>query len=111
MEDESGRIELDLNNFAPYDWVTGITIGLRGVADSQGKFKVLGVVEAGIPSLPVRKSVTNDSYVVLVSGLHYGSTEGDICSARSLLVDFLNGNIFVRFNLYLLIEFLYLIVF
>jgi hypothetical protein len=97
LEDESGRIELDLCVHASYDWVTGITLGLRGVADAKGKFKISKIVEAGIPALPVRKNIESDSYVALVSGLHYGSTEGSISSARSLLTEFLNGDIFVRF--------------
>lgn len=95
LEDESGRIELDLCEHADYDWVTGITLGLRGVADSHGKFKVSQIVEAGIPGLPARKKLENDSFVALVSGLHYGSNEGSISSARSLLAEFLNGDIFV----------------
>lgn len=96
LEDESGRIELNICEHAGYDWVTGITLGLRGVADSKGKFKVSQIVEAGIPGLPARKNVESDSYVALVSGLHYGSTDGSISSARSLLAEFLNGDIFVR---------------
>lgn len=88
---------MDVNSCDPYDWVTGITVGLRGSADSQGKFKVSSVVEAGIPVLPPRNIPEEDYYVALVSGLHYGSEDGSISSARSLLVEFLNGDIFVMF--------------
>ncbi len=66
------------------------------MADSLGKFKVFNIVEAGIPSIPSRKATEGDSYVALVSGLHYGSTDGSVGAARSLLAEFLNGDIFVR---------------
>lgn len=98
LEDESGRIELDISELESYPWVTGITVGIRGVADSLGKFKVHGVTEAGIPSLPKRTPSASDSFVALVSGMNYGSEDGAASTARSLLVEFLNGDIFVSLH-------------
>ncbi len=70
-------------------------LALRLVSDSLGKFQVHGVTEAGIPSLPLRNPSASDSFVALVSGMHYGSEDGAASTARSLLVEFLNGDIFV----------------
>lgn len=99
MEDESGRIELDIKEVASYMWVTGTTLGVSGYTYTTGQFKVESVVEAGIPSQPARTISSPDAsskYVAFVSGLHYGSDNAEFALARSLLVDMLCGNVQVR---------------
>lgn len=99
LEDESGRIELDISRFGQYPWVTGTTVGLRGSADSHGKFLVAEIIEPGIPRLVkihrASDSKKSSKYVALVSGLNYGQESAEYSLERSQLIDFLNGSLHV----------------
>lgn len=105
LEDESGRIELDISRFIQYPWVTGTTIGLRGSADSAGKFFVAEIIEPGIPRISKTfcdfESKNSPKHVALVSGLNYGQESAEYSLERSQLIDFLNGSLHVsKFILY-----------
>lgn len=100
LEDESGRVELDISSRLEYLWVTGVTIGLRGVASSNGKFLISDIVEAGLAPQPkrlIQDSLDTPKFVALVSGLHYGSTNHDDFSfQRSQFLEFLSGKLHVN---------------
>ena len=98
LEDESGRIELDTTYFVDYLWVTGITLGLKGIANLSGKFYVQEIIEPGIPCPSKIRSVphrTDSRFVALVSGLNYGKENADCNLARNRLIEFLNGSVHV----------------
>lgn len=109
LEDESGRIELDTSQFADYLWVTGTTIGIKGEADSLGKFFVREIIEPGYPS-PLKNvdSPKNCSskFIALISGLNYGEEYLINNSERSQLIELLNGISHVKIILHSLFKFL-----
>lgn len=102
LEDESGRIELDISNVLDYPWVTGTTIGLKGTADSSGKYFVQQVVEPGIPNVNKvhESSLGSDSkYVALVSGFNYGKEGAENSLERTRMIELLNGSFHAEFGL------------
>lgn len=95
LEDESGRVEIDIGQLQSYLWVTGTTLGLRGTANAAGKFVATDVIEAGIPSQRVRADRNQSGppkYVAIVSGLHYGIEDEATCASRDMLFALLNGH-------------------
>lgn len=109
LEDESGRIELDISQFADYLWVTGTTIGLKGEADSLGKFFVRDIIEPGYPS-PLKKinfqKNCGSKFIALISGLNYGEEYLNNNLERSQLIELFNGILHVKIILYNLFKFL-----
>lgn len=102
LEDESGRIELDISNVSEYPWVTGTTIGLKGTADSTGKYFVQQVIEPGIPDitkLQQSPSKSNSRFVALVSGLNYGKEGAENSLERTRMIEFFNGCFHSEFGL------------
>ena len=94
LEDESGRIELDISFFSDYTWVTGITLGLKGKADSAGKFFVREIIEPGIPrsaQIHLSDSKSSPKFVAFVSGLNYGDENAEYSLHRSQMLGLLNG--------------------
>lgn len=102
LEDESGRIELEISRFGNYPWVTGTTLGLKGSADSAGRFFIHEIIEPGIPKSPqVMPLVSSDSpkFIALVSGLNYGKDGADFSLQRNQMFDLLNGCLHVIISL------------
>lgn len=87
-----------------YPWVTGTTVGLKGTANSSGKFIVDQIFEPGIPQMvmPDLKRPQNEAkFVALVSGLNYGKENSASSIERNLLFDLLNGSLHVKILLQL----------
>lgn len=90
---------MDISLFADYLWVTGTTIGIKGVADSFGKFFVKDIIEPGFPQISKNiDSLTNCSskFIALVSGLNYGKEHLNSDLERSQLIELLNGVLHVQ---------------
>lgn len=86
---------MDIKLFENYLWVSGVTLGIGGIADPNGQFYVNTIVEPGIAPLTKTPASTSSKYVLMVSGLNYGSDCQDSAISRGLLLDFINGNLSV----------------
>jgi len=85
-------------------WVTGVTLGVSGIADPNGRFHVKAIVEPGIAPQAAKPEINPSSkYVLLVSGLNYGSDNQDSAISRNLLLDLINGHLPVRPIRYLIL--------
>ncbi|CAI7732587.1 unnamed protein product [Closterium sp. NIES-54] len=83
LEDERGRVKLVGDAFLPAAWVTGVVVAVRGCEDSKGNFRVIEVLEPGMPlqdtfsaasanmaAAANQASPPPPRYVAFVSGLH-----------------------------------------
>jgi len=79
LEDGSMRVQLDLPQERISQYATGLVVGARGLATSEGKFKVNSMCFAQIPPPPPLPASGDSSgpfgpYVAFVSGFMFGST-------------------------------------
>jgi DNA polymerase delta subunit 2 len=104
LEDESGRVKLLIGSIHAKHlfFVTGTVLGFVGVETADGDFKVEEII---YPSYTPRVNPSildqQDSWIALVSGLHFGISPVDL--SVELLVDFLTADksiadVFSHFN-------------
>ncbi|MQL91987.1 hypothetical protein Taro_024600 [Colocasia esculenta] len=92
LEDESGRVKLGASVLAPSDFVTGIVMALHGKETSDGDFFVQDVLVAGLPPQVERPIISDNKYVVFISGLNVGGSMLNPLQFQ-LLVDHITGHL------------------
>jgi len=95
LEDRSMRVQLDLPQERISQYATGLVVGARGCATSDGKFKVNSMCFAQVPPPPPLPPSGDSSgplgpYVAFVSGFMFGSTFAN-AEIRARAVQFLTG--------------------
>ncbi|KAJ3228160.1 DNA polymerase delta subunit 2 [Clydaea vesicula] len=90
VEDESARIELSGEILKNEKLVTGVTCGLFGFQDEDGKFNVSDI---SFPKLQPQSNIScSDIWVALISGLNLGNPSSMNIKLQ-LLIDYLDGEL------------------
>ncbi|KAL0481811.1 DNA polymerase delta subunit 2 [Acrasis kona] len=96
LEDETGRIKLILDEVKDKhkqllnDLVTGVIIAVLGEQDHNGHLVVKDIILHDLPKQSPQKSLNEDAYVALVSGLLIGSPKSNILSMQTM-IDYICG--------------------
>eukprot|EP00180_Rhodochaete_pulchella_P002268 Plantae.Rhodophyta-Rhodochaete_pulchella.ctg3414.p2 GENE.Plantae.Rhodophyta-Rhodochaete_pulchella.ctg3414~~Plantae.Rhodophyta-Rhodochaete_pulchella.ctg3414.p2 ORF type:complete len:460 (-),score=59.91 Plantae.Rhodophyta-Rhodochaete_pulchella.ctg3414:2930-4285(-) len=99
LEDETGRIKLDLSPCEEAQgivqgMVTGFIVAVRGIVATGGVLSVKGICGAGLPTFDTIPTTVleKDAFVCLVSGLHLADPAVNPL-ALEMLLEYLNGNL------------------
>ncbi|KAJ8448137.1 hypothetical protein Cgig2_031861 [Carnegiea gigantea] len=93
LEDESGRVKLEGTALLPSAYVTGVVVALLGKATGAGSFLVQDFLEAGLPpQIQKLPKLSDDKYVVFVSGLNVGGSTTNPLQFQ-LLIDHITGHL------------------
>ncbi|XP_045116408.1 DNA polymerase delta subunit 2-like [Portunus trituberculatus] len=91
LEDEVQRIHL-IGNIDVPTLVTGLVVAVLGKASEGGKFHVEEMCYAGLPDAVKQEELTQDRFVMLVSGLEL-SKSTDQLLPMELMVDYFTGHL------------------
>ncbi|XP_061412257.1 DNA polymerase delta subunit 2 [Lethenteron reissneri] len=92
LEDELQRVGL-VGNIQPDLFVTGVIVAVKGVEKEDGKFHVEDYCMADLPPQTSATLPTQDTYVLLTSGIGLGSRNTDATLGLQLLVDVATGQL------------------
>lgn len=92
LEDELQRIKLE-GKIDRDKCVTGSVIAIYGAERNDGKFTVEDFCMADLPPQTPRPVLSSDRFVLLASGLGFGSSHADSMLGLQLLVDMVTGQL------------------
>ncbi|CAD8181013.1 unnamed protein product [Paramecium pentaurelia] len=104
LEDKSGRVKLQIHNaklclpnkkdkiINVWDLVTGITLMIEGQIIANNVVKVERLYLPTLPETPMLKPINSTSYLCLISGLNYNSSEST--TKYRHMIDYMQGNLY-----------------
>ena len=90
LEDESGRLELDIEE-CDCIFATGIVVALRGIQNDRGVFKVKDVCLPGLAPQKPFPNISEQKYILFASGLNFGGESVEMPFKFDLLIDYVSG--------------------
>ncbi|XP_023946152.2 DNA polymerase delta subunit 2 [Bicyclus anynana] len=91
LEDELQRVKLSGDCIHVNEVVTGVVAALLGSEDDDGVFTIKDMCWAGCNIQKPLPVLSNDRYIVLMSGLNLASKSGDHMFALNLFLEWLSG--------------------
>ncbi|KAI4839003.1 DNA polymerase delta small subunit [Plasmodium brasilianum] len=90
LEDETARLKLE-GNINSADYITGLTIIIKGIGMSNGSLYVEELIYSYTPKLDIHTCISNDNkYILFVSGLYINELNKNV-NNLSLLRNFILG--------------------